>query len=169
MERRQLRHLSVAHGRPPHRARRRRNLGLLQRPAYARLGRCKELFRLGVKPEHFEDSGALSLAKLRPDGFVSVDGDECASIITKPFMLRGEDVYINASAQWGAIYTEIIDAEEGWSYPGYRVPGEHPPPFSDDSTCAKIAWKHPSDRIFERPIRLKFYLHQAQLYSFWIE
>lgn len=136
---------------------------------YQRFNRSKELFRLDVKPTHFEDSGALSLAKLRPDGFVSVDGDESAYIITKPFMLRGEDIYINATAQWGAIYTEILDAETNKPHPGYWVPGEHPPPFNSDSTRAKIAWKYPSDRIFEKPVRLKFYLHQARLYSFWIE
>jgi hypothetical protein len=136
---------------------------------YQRFNRSKELFRLGVKPEHFQDSGALSLAKLRPDGFVSVDGDESAYIITKPFTLRGEDVYINADAQWGAIYTEILDAETNRPHPGYWVPGEHPPAFSDDSTRAKITWKYPNDRVFEKPVRLKFYLHQARLYSFWIE
>ena len=43
---------------------------------YQRFNRGKELFRLGVDERHFADGGALSLAKLPPDRFVSVDGDE---------------------------------------------------------------------------------------------
>ena len=45
---------------------------------YQRFNRNKELFRLGVDERHFADSGALSLAKLQPDRFVSIDGDEIA-------------------------------------------------------------------------------------------
>ena len=48
-------------------------------------------------------------------------------------------------------------------------PGEHPPPFRDDSIKAKVDWKYPHDLVFEKPVRLKFYLHQARLYSFWLE
>ena len=39
------------------------------------------------------------------------DGDVCGTIVTKLFELKGEDVYINADATWGEIYSEIIDAE----------------------------------------------------------
>ena len=136
---------------------------------YKTYNRAKELFRLNVDPKAFNDSGALSLAKLRPDGFVSMDGDESGTIVTKPFLLKGEDLYINADARWGKIYTEIIDAETMKTHPGFWVPGEHPPPFSNDSIKTKVAWKYPHDLVFEKPIRLKFYLHQARLYSFWLE
>lgn len=136
---------------------------------YRTYNRAKELFRLNVDPEHFRDTGALSLAKLRPDGFVSLDGSEAGILITKPFMLKGEDLYINAEANWGEIYTEIIDAETKKPFPGFWVPGEHPPPFTGDSVKAKVVWKHPHDLLFEKPVRLKFYLHQARLYSFWLE
>ena len=66
---------------------------------YKTYNRAKELFRLNVDPKAFNDSGALSLAKLRPDGFVSMDGDESGTIVTKPFLLKGEDLYINADAR----------------------------------------------------------------------
>ena len=136
---------------------------------YRTYNRYKELFRLNVDPEHFEDSGALSLARLQPDRFVSVDGDESAAIITKPFMLRGENVYINADARWGEIYTEILDGETRKPIPGFWVPGEHPPPFKGNQIRGRVKWKRQHDLIFEKPVRLKFYLHQARLYSFWIE
>lgn len=136
---------------------------------YKEFNRAKELFRLNVKPEHFEDTGALTLAKLRPDGFVSIDGGNCGTIVTKPFELKGEDVYINADATWGEIYSEVVDAETQRPHEGFWVPGEKPPPFTGDSTRAKIRWKYPHDLVFEKPVRLKFYIHQARLFSFWIE
>ena len=44
-----------------------------------------------MDPEILDDGGALSLAKLRIDGFVSLDAEEAGTITTKPFMLNGED------------------------------------------------------------------------------
>ncbi len=70
--------------------------------------RNRELFRLNVDPEILDDGGALSLAKLRIDGFVSLDAEEAGTITTKPFMLNGEDVYLNYEAKWGAVYPEIV-------------------------------------------------------------
>ena len=136
---------------------------------YREFGHCKELFRLNAKPEHFADSGALTLAKLRPDGFVSLDGGECGTILTKPFELKGEDVYINADASWGEVYAEIVDGETRKPHDGFWVPGECPEPFKGDSTKARLKWKHPHDLVFEKPVRLKLYLRRARLYSFWIE
>ncbi len=136
---------------------------------YKEFNRCQELFRLNVDPEHFEDSGALSLAKLRPDGFVSIDGGECGTILTKPFELKGEDIYINADATWGEIYAEIVDGETRKPHDGFWVPSERPAPFTGDSTKAKLTWKHPHRLVFDKPVRLKFYLRQARLYSFWLE
>ena len=136
---------------------------------YQKFNQSRELFRLGVKPEHFADTGALSLAKLRPDGFVSLDGGMSGYLITKPFVWRGEDLYINADAQWGELYAEILDAETQKPHPGFWVPGEEPPPFKGNSTRAKFAWKPNHDLVFEKPVRLKFYLYQARLYSFWLE
>ena len=136
---------------------------------YKEYDRARVLFDMKIRPEAFEDGGALSLAKLRPDGFVSIDGGECGHILTKPFELKGEDVYINANADWGEIYAEIVDGETRKPHDGFWVPAEEPAPFTGDSTKAKIKWKHPHDMVFEKPVRLRFYLRQARLFSFWIE
>ena len=128
----------------------------------------QELFRLNVDPDLFDDTVCMSLSKLRPDGFVSLDADEAGTITTKPFMMNGEDLYVNAEANWGEIYTEILDAETMKAIPGFWVPSEKPAPLTGDHTRAKINWKHPHDLIFEKPVRVRFYLHQARLYSFWL-
>ncbi|MDE2742204.1 MAG: hypothetical protein OXI58_11500, partial [Gemmatimonadota bacterium] len=75
----------------------------------------------------------------------------------------------NADARWGEIYAEIQDAETGRPLPGFWVPGEQPPPFTGDSLRGKYEWKHSHDLVFEKPVRLKFYLHQARLYAYWLE
>ena len=136
---------------------------------FRKFGKTKELHRLAVNPEHFVDSGALSLAKLRPDGFVSAEGDLCGVIVTKPFDLRGEDIYVNANANWGEIYVSILDGESRRVIPGFGVPGTEPPPVTGDDTRHKVSFLKEHDLVFEKPVRLKFFLHQASLYSFWIE
>ena len=137
------------------------------REQYQQLDRNRELFRLNVDLELFEDGGALSLAKLRLDGFISLDGGEAATITTKPFMLRGEEVYINVDAKWGAIFAEIVDGETMKRFPGgFTVIAE---PVSGDHRRAKIIWQGEHDRVFERPVRIIFDLHQTRLYSFWLQ
>ncbi|MEE2656927.1 MAG: hypothetical protein VX733_00365 [Candidatus Latescibacterota bacterium] len=139
------------------------------REQYRDFNRRKELFRLGVSPEAFDDSAALSLAKLPSDRFVALEADEAGQVQTKPFELKGEEVYINAAAPWGKVFVEIVDAESSKAHEGFWVPGEEPEPFVGDELRARVEWKPKHDRVFDRPVRLRFYLHQARLYSFWIE
>ena len=135
---------------------------------YEVFNRNRELFRLNVDPEILDDGGALSLAKLRMDGFVSLDAEEAGTITSKPFMLKGEDVYLNYEAKWGAIYPEIVDGETLKRFPGgFTVIGE---PLSGDNTKAKIKWDSQGHGlVFEKPVRIIFDLHLARLYSFWLE
>ena len=64
---------------------------------------------------------------------------------------------------------EIVDADTRRPFPGFWVPAETPPPFVGDSTRAKIEWQVEHDLVFDAPVRLKFYLHQARLFSWWLE
>ena len=139
------------------------------REQYQEYNRSKELFRLGVAPEAFDDGGALSLAKLPQDRFAALEADEAGQVLTKPFELKGEHVYINADASWGKVYAEIVDGETRQPHAGFWVPLEEPEPFTGDEVRARVKWKPDHDLVFERPVRMRFYLHQARLYSFWIE
>jgi hypothetical protein len=139
------------------------------RAQYQELNRSKELFRLGVTAEALDDGGALSLAKLPQDRFVGLEADEAGQVLTKPFELKGQDVYINADAQWGKIYVEVADAQTRKAHTGFWVPLEEPAPFVGNQVRAKVQWKPQHEMVFEQPVRLRFYLHQARLYSFWLE
>ena len=111
-------------------------------------------------------SGPICLAKLRLDGFVSVDaGEETGTLVTKPFRCHGGRLSINAAARGGLVVVAVLD-DGGIQHEGYgRVDCA---PFDGDSVRQHITWrgKGSLDELRGRDIRLKFYLRSARLYSF---
>jgi hypothetical protein len=113
--------------------------------------------------------GGVGLAKLRRDGFVSVEGDEQGgSVTTHPFHWKGRQLFINGFAPAGQITCELLDG------PGDVLPGfgrEDSVPFAGDSVRQLVAWKGsatlPTPSV--GPVRLRVHLRQAKLYSFWVE
>ena len=54
--------------------------------------------------------GAICLAVLRRDGFISLDADEEAgTVLTKPFSLLGQQLFVNVDAPQGELRTEVLD------------------------------------------------------------
>ena len=138
---------------------------------YRQYGDVDELRRLNVLPEHFEDGGALSLAKLRPDGFVSVEASMAGELTTQPFLWPDDaaaSLFINASASWGEIYCELIDASARKPLEGFWVPAHPPQPFVGDCTRHRVEWGAGADLVMARGkvAQVKLYLHQASLFSF---
>ena len=75
----------------------------------------------GSAADHGDIGGAgyACLAKLRVDGFVSLDaGDETGTLVTKPFRCDGGRLAINAAARGGMVGVAVLD-EEGIQYEGY--------------------------------------------------
>ena len=135
---------------------------------YERFNNSRELYRLDVDPRVFDDQTTICRAVLRADGFVSLDADVAGCVTSKPFAWKGEDLYVNVDARWGELYAEIVDLNMR-PIPGFWVPLETPPPLRGDHVRAKIEWKPSHNRVFDEPVRVRFYLHQARLYSFWLE
>ena len=111
-------------------------------------------------------SGPLCLAKLRLDGFVSVDGgDETGALITKPILCEGGPLTINAVAQGGMAGVAVLD-ESGIQYRGYSM--EECAKFDGDSLAQRVTWRDKTslDDLNGKIIRLKFYLKNAKLYAF---
>ena len=111
-------------------------------------------------------SGPLCLAKLRLDGFVSVDGgDETGALITKPILCDGGPLTINAAAQGGMAGVAVLD-ESGIQYRGYSM--EECAKFDGDSLAQRVTWRDKTslDELKGKVIRLKFYLKNAKLYAF---
>ena len=111
-------------------------------------------------------SGPICLAKLRLDGFVSVDaGDDTGTLVTKPFRCDGGRLSINAAARGGSVAVVVLD-EAGIQHDGFaRVDCAL---FDGDSVHHGVTWrdKLSLEELKGRDIRLKFYLRSAKLYSF---
>ena len=107
-------------------------------------------------------AGVLCLAKLRFDGFVSVDaGDETGTLVTRPFRCEGGQLTINAAARGGMVGVAVLD-ESGIQHHGYsRVDCAL---FDGDSVSHKVTWrgKGSLDELSGRDIRLTFYLRNAR-------
>ena len=113
--------------------------------------------------------GGICLAKLRVDGFASVEGGEGGGrLLTRPMDFKGAKVSVNASPRSGGrIQVEVLDRHlkpvEGFGLADSV-------PVTSDSTSAAVRWRKYDDlsALQGRTIRLKFHLTDAGLYSFWI-
>ena len=113
-------------------------------------------------------SGPICLAKLRLDGFVSVDaGQDAGSLITKPFRCEGGPLEINASARGGVVEVAVLD-ESGIQYQGYSR--QECALFDGDSVDHSVTWREKLslEELKGNTVRLKFYLQNASLYSFTV-
>ena len=109
---------------------------------------------------------SIGLAKLRLDGFVSMDGGgQEGSLVTKPFQCDGGQLSINASARGGWVSVAVLD-EEGVSVEGYRKVDCSL--FDGDAIRHRVTWREnvSLDPLKGQTIRLKFYIGSAKLFSF---
>ncbi len=113
---------------------------------------------------HELQGGAVGLAKLRLDGFVSMDAGEGA-LTTKPLTMAGDRLVVNADASLGSLAVEVLDSE-GRPIPGYsREDAEF---IASDNARHTVSWNGNSDAaaLRDQPIALRFHLQRAKLYSF---
>ena len=114
------------------------------------------------------DGGAICLAKLRLDGFVSLKGGiEWGSVLTKPLTVENKQLHINVDSWRGKVLAEIIDANDGQPIPGFTK--NDCIPAIIDSIDETVTWKGKADlsELLGKTVRIKFSLWQAELYAFW--
>ena len=127
----------------------------------------ESLSSLGKIVEGKRKAAAVGLAKLRLDGFVSIDGGaKEGTLLTKPFTFSGDDLWLNLNAARGSVFVEVLD-QELRPLPGFTK--AQAITRRTNSVRQPIRWKSGSSlsSISGKPIRLKFYLSNAELYSFW--
>ena len=110
---------------------------------------------------------------LRTDGFVSVHaGYFGGEMVTKPLIFKGENLVLNfASSAAGSIRIEIQDANRN-PLPGFALE-ESPLIWGDEiehtvrweRSHAKVTSDKPLARIAGKPVRLRFVMKDADLYS----
>ena len=103
----------------------------------------------------------------RIDGFVSLSATlQGGEAITKPLVFEGKTLKMNiATSAAGSIRIELQDGD-GTPIPGYTL-ADCPVVFGDQIDRT-IAWKRGSDvsSLAGRPVRLRFVLHDADIYAF---
>ena len=112
----------------------------------------------------------IGLAKLRRDGFVSLNaGADAGTVITRPMTFTGTKLYVNADVQAGgwikaAVLTRDMDAVESYGLAEAVA-------MTTNTTKGRMEWQSAAELIppLEEHIRLVFQLKNTKLYSFWIE
>ncbi len=111
-------------------------------------------------------SFSLGLARLRLDGFVSVEaGPAEGSLTTRPFRCSGGELRVNADAAGGSLQVEAITLY-GAPIPGFTR--ADCTPIDSDSTDHVVRWKGGNLDPAGQPVRLRFFLRQSSLYSFQV-
>ncbi len=104
---------------------------------------------------------------LRIDGFVSVNAPlSGGQFVTKPLLFTGKELVMNFSTSAaGSVRVEIQDAV-GKPIEGFAL--DDCPEIFGDSIEQAVAWKGGADvsKLAGKPIRLRFVLSDADLYSF---
>jgi hypothetical protein len=114
-----------------------------------------------VMPGRVRDHGAICLAVLRRDGFLSLDaGQEAGTVLTKPMLLAGATLHVNVDAKAGDLQLEVLDED------GQTVAVAEP--VTGNQLRATICWKSGNlESVKGKLVSLRFTLRNAQLYSFW--
>lgn len=104
---------------------------------------------------------------LRLDGFVAAHAPlEGGELITKPFQFQGKRLSLNfATSAAGRLQVELTDAA-GKPLPGFTL-ADSDETFGD-SLDRTITWKGNTDTssLAGKPVRLRFQLHDADVYAF---
>ena len=117
----------------------------------------------GKVPEKY---ASIALAKWRLDGFASLDAGDVEGVIeTKPFKPRGGKLEINANAANGQVAVEVLD-ETGKAIAGLGATDFKA--ITTDSVRHAAAWSSNAALPTDRPIRLRFKLKNASLYSYTV-
>jgi hypothetical protein len=132
-------------------------------------------FQAGLKPrpksewtkdelaDDAEGGGAVCLAVLRRDGFVSLDaGETVGELTTRALFLKGDSLFLNVNAAKGDVRVELVQL--GKVLPGYSF--EDCIPMQADGVRCPVQWKNATlkDLNGER-VQLRIQLRNASLYA----
>ena len=112
-----------------------------------------------------ERNGALGLATLRKEGFVSLRGPKDGGVVcTRVVRWPGGSLLMNAAATDGRITVRVSGPDRkviaGFDHGDCKV-------FSGDATAAEVTWSGKSIHdLKDQPIRLEFFVQNGDLYSF---
>ena len=136
--------------------------GLKYRASFIYVGRYPN-GKYVTKPGLEADRGAICLAVLRRDGFVSLDaGEKSGQLVTRPMVLPGGKMHVNVDAVDGELGVEVLDAEDKVVAVSEEVNGE--------LARKEILWKRGTlSQLKGKAVTLRFTLRNARFYSYWFK
>ncbi|MFP6753160.1 MAG: hypothetical protein VB855_15870, partial [Pirellulaceae bacterium] len=113
-------------------------------------------------PGKDRDGGAICLAVLRRDGFISLDaGDKEGILRTQPFQLPAEKLEVNANVRGGDLQVEVLD-EAGTVLSRSET-------LSGDLLQGTVIWQGEGlSGLAGKTVSLRFRLRGGSLYSYWL-
>ena len=115
-------------------------------------------------------NGAIGVATLRRDGFCGMVADGNGEIVTRPVVFTGGHLFVNAECLYGEVAAELID-ENDKPLPGYSLADCRGLKYVD-RTKAELRFDEGNAKRVNlpvgKPVRIRFKLHCATLYSFWM-
>jgi hypothetical protein len=112
---------------------------------------------------------ALGLARLRLDGFVAVQGLEPGgTLTTKPLEFEpARELLVNADSSGGQLEVEVLTL---FGEPIPRFTRRECRPVAADGQRQRVTWSSGRPMAdLPQPVRLRFFLRDAKLYSFQFE
>jgi hypothetical protein len=119
-----------------------------------------------LNQDYAQPTSHLHRYSLRLDGFTSINAPYSGgSVITKPFIFSGKELEMNYSTSAaGEIRVEIQDAT-GNQIPGYTM--EESQTITGNEIAGTVSWNGDTNlsSLASKPVRLKIYMKDADLYS----
>ena len=120
-----------------------------------------------VIPNGMHWNFSVGVAILRRDGFASMTTDAQGELVTRPVVFTGSHLFVNADARFGTLAVEVLD-ENGKPFAGYSA-DDCTMLMREDTTKRAVTWKGGDlARFAGKPVRFRFKLRVASLYSFWV-
>jgi len=117
----------------------------------------------GRPPDADFDAGAICLAVLRRDGFISLDAGETeGTVLTKPFTLPSGKLFVNVDALKGELLVEVLGKNGKVLAISKPVKGDLP--------RGEAKWQQGNIAdLKSKAVSLRFTLCNASLYSYWLQ
>jgi hypothetical protein len=114
-------------------------------------------------PGFDRDGGAVCLAVLRRDGFISLDaGENEGTLLTETLTIPAAKLFVNVDTLEGELRVELLDQD--------GKPLATSDALKSDLPRGEVQWKEGNLADHKgKAARLKFTLHNASLYSYWFE
>lgn len=111
-------------------------------------------------------NGSTGLAKLRRDGFASMNAGEAeGTLTTRPTIFDGAHLFVNVDCSNGELRAEILNEAGEVIAPFNREICEA---VRSNTTGMELKWRRDLAELRGQPVRFRFHLTRGRLFAFWV-